>query len=111
MPGPTFQGMRDLVNLDPNAHWDDGCKCVVDSDPQFEMSPRIGIIPIHDPRVPMTPGKQTIVVTKLAAFFIEDVQGSGDVIGRFMKILAPGGDLCPPGEDCGGFLWALMLYE
>ena len=111
MPGPTYQGMRDLVNQDPNAYWDDGCKCVEGSDPQFGMSPRIGIIPIHDPRIPMEPGKQTIVVTKLAAFFIEDVQGNGDVVGRFMKILQTGGELCPPGEDCGGFLWALMLYE
>ena len=111
MPGPTAQGMRRLIEQDPNAHWDDGCECIEGSDPQFELSPRIGLIPIHDPRIPMEPGKQTIHVTKLAAFFIEDIQGNGDVVGRFMKILQVGGEFCPPGEDPGGWLWALMLYE
>ena len=109
MVGPTRHGMREIYDKDPNAIWEDGCECVSDSD--YATSPRIGIIPIHDPRWNITPGKQEILVVKLAAFFIEDIRGNGEVVGRFMKLSAPG-ELCPEGTDNnGGFLFNLSLIE
>jgi hypothetical protein len=108
MVGPTAQGMRQLYDKDPNAHWDDGCSCVADSD--FSSSPRIGLIPLHDPRVPLRPGKMDIHVVKIAAFFIEEIRGNGVVVGRFLKIQGPG-DPCPDGQTAGGFVWNLSLIE
>ena len=109
MVGPTAQGMRRLYDQDPDAYWDTNCSCVSGS--AFAQSPRIGIIPIHDPQIPMDPGKQTILVTKLAAFFIEEIRGNGEVAGRFMRLAAPGGDICPAGETSGGFLFTYRLTD
>ena len=110
MKGPTALGMRDLIESDPEAHWDEDCECIEDSDPQYDLSPRIGLIPIHDPRIPYTMGKHELQITKIAAFFIEDMQGD-EVVGRFLKIQQVGGTFCPPGETAGGFLWNLSLVE
>ena len=47
MTGPTNQGMRDLIAQDPDAEWDDATQSVTGSN--FAVSPRIVLIPIHDP--------------------------------------------------------------
>jgi hypothetical protein len=108
MVGPTLQGMRDLIAQDPNAYWDSGCECIDGSD--FSLSPRIGLIPMHDPRVRISPGKQRLLITKIAAFFIERVDGKSGVVGRFMKVQYAGTPL-PPGSDNGGWIWNLSLIE
>jgi hypothetical protein len=46
LTGPTAQGLRDLINQDPGAYWDDACQCVRS---QFQVSPRI-FIPLRLPR-------------------------------------------------------------
>ena len=45
--GPTIQGIQALIDQDPNARWDDTCKCVKDS--AFAISPRVFPIPLYDP--------------------------------------------------------------
>ncbi len=110
MDGPTRLGMRDLIDQDPDAYYDEACKCILGSDPKYELSPRIGLIPIHDPRIPLNQGKKQLQITKIAAFFIEEQQGD-EVLGRFLKIQAVNGTVCPPGETSGGFLWHLSLVE
>jgi hypothetical protein len=108
MIGPTAQGMRDLIALDPDAEWDGSCECVVNSD--YGLSPRIILIPLHDPRVPIDSGRQIVVVAKVAAFFIERMQGN-DVQGRFLKVRAPGTP-CPGGQGGpGNFAFQLSLTE
>jgi hypothetical protein len=108
MVGPTSQGMENLIDQDPNAHWDEGCECIQDSD--FGISPRIGLIPLHDPRMPIVSGKVQLLVTKVAAFFIEEQRSDGTVVGRFLKVQGPG-DPCEEGETNGGFVWNLSLIE
>jgi hypothetical protein len=108
MVGPTAHGMRDLVRMDPEAYWDQGCSCVQGSSDEFSISPRIGLIPMHDPRISIESGKKTLRITKIAAFFIEDILGNGTVIGRFLKVQMPGTP-CQGGETGGGFLWNLSL--
>jgi hypothetical protein len=110
MIGPTKQGMQKLIDQDPDAKWDINCECIVDGDPQFDISPRIGLIPIHDPRIPMEPGKKTVLVTKIAAFFIEEQHADGTVVGRFLRIQGPGTP-CIAGVTAGGFVWHLSLVE
>ena len=45
--GPTIQGIQALIDKDPLAHWDTGCKCVKGS--AFAVSPRVFPIPLYDP--------------------------------------------------------------
>jgi putative Flp pilus-assembly TadE/G-like protein len=109
MKGPTGQGMRDLINQDPGAYWDDGCQCVKS---QFgDESPRIVFIPLYDPRVPLASGKKDVVVSKIAAFFIESATVNADVKGRFVRVAAPGGQICPPGVNSGQFVFTLSLID
>jgi Flp pilus assembly protein TadG len=110
MSGPTVQGMRNLYERDPGAYWDEGCECVEGSDPGFTISPRIGLIPLHDPRISIESGKKSLLITKIAAFFIEDIRGDGTVVGRFLRVQMPG-EPCPEGETAGGFLWHISLVK
>jgi len=109
MKGPTAQGMRDLVNEDPGAYWDDGCQCVKSQ--YGDASPRIVFIPLHDPRIPLSPGKQVIDISKIAAFFIESTTSNGDVKGRFVRVASPSGEICPPNQNSGQFVFTISLVD
>ena len=80
MVGPTNQGMSDLIRSDPDAEWDSATQSVINSD--FAISPRIVLIPIHDPRIPIKSGRNIIQVTKVAAFFMEQMTGPAEVRAR-----------------------------
>ena len=89
MVGPTQQGTNDLIAKDPGATWDTTCNCVTGS--AFGRSPRIGIIPLYDPYIYAT-GQQSgkshpdLKVTNYLGFFIEEVDGSGQVKGRITPV-------------------------
>lgn len=101
--GPTNQGMRELIALDPDAYWDTSTQSVQNS--AFPVSPRIVIVPVFDPRVPVTGGGAEIRVTKLVAFFMEQMTGAAEVRGKFLQAPAPepAGQACGSGTG-GGFL-------
>ncbi len=102
--GPTKQGINDLYNQDPDATWDP-VQGVVNSDYPPGASPRIARVPMFDPRFPPTSGKQDIVVTNIAGFFIEGVQGNGDVTGRLMPTVGTGS------SDPGSFIMTVRLIK
>ena len=113
MVGPTNQGMRDLIAQDPNAYWDDITQSVQGS--VFPISPRIVLIPIFDPRIPLNPGRQSDVqVVKVAAFFMEQMEGNAEVRGKFLKVRQPG-EPCVAGGGGGGgavsFTYTLSLIR
>jgi hypothetical protein len=113
MVGPTNQGMRDLIAQDPNAYWDPITQSVQGS--QFQVSPRIVLIPIHDPRIPIKSGRpSSLQVVKVAAFFMEQMEGNAEVRGRFLKVRAPG-EPCVAGNGGGGgvtsFTYTLSLIR
>ncbi len=84
MSGPTKGGTEELLNKDPDAHWDAEADSVVGSAYRpWKASPRVGNIPLFDPRWPVRPGKKEIVFNNITAFWIEGTQGR-DVIGRFL---------------------------
>jgi len=89
MIGPTKQGVEDLIALDPAAKWDNTAG-VTDSDFPPGASPRIVRVPMFDPRYPPTSGKQDLVITNIAGFFIEGITGKGVVTGRLMPALGTG---------------------
>jgi hypothetical protein len=109
--GPTNQGMRDLIAQDPDAYWDSITQSVQGS--AFAVSPRIVLIPLYDPRIPAASGRNQIQVTKVAAFFMEQMTGQSEVIGRFLKVRAPG-EPCVAGNGGGGgvsFTYSLNLVR
>lgn len=88
MSGTTNQLMRDLIAQDPDAYWDPVTSSVQGS--AYPQSPRVIFFPIHDPRVPLSSGSSRIVITKVAAFFMEQMTGNASVRGRFMRAMGTG---------------------
>ncbi len=88
MKGPTAQGVNAILSQDPNARWENGR--VVGSIFPGYTSPRILIIPMYDPSNPPSGGKGDVVVNGLGAYFLEGINGNGDVMGVFMNVVANG---------------------
>jgi hypothetical protein len=92
LSGPTRRGVERLIARDPEAYFDSTSQTVVSQDPP---SVRITFLPIVDPRT-IAPGRGSrVVISKIGAVFIESINKDGDVIGRFIRVPAPGGQLCP----------------
>jgi Flp pilus assembly protein TadG len=108
MVGPTIHGMEDLVASDPNAYWDPVEHTIKNSN--FALSPRIGLIPFFDPTLPPTSGRNYVTVTKVAAFFMENVGPGSQVTGRFIQITTQGNP-CPGGGNGDSFLKGIVLVE
>jgi hypothetical protein len=88
MSGPTIQGIEDLVAKDPNARWDDSCKCVKDS--AFTISPRVFPIPLYDPEyyaVGKANGRDAdFRIANFLGFFAEKPIGNS-IPGRITQIV------------------------
>lgn len=85
---PTNQAMRDLIAQDPQAHWDAVTSSVQGS--EFGQSPRVILIPVHDPRIPLSGSAPRLHVTKIVAFFMDHMTGNAVVEGRFVRALGTG---------------------
>jgi hypothetical protein len=90
MSGPTMQGFRDLIDLDPTARWNTAMNCVVSDGYQAStdatkcrQSPRIRPVPLFDPREEPDLGAKPFTFTNFAGIFIEDIQGK-TVYGRWL---------------------------
>jgi Flp pilus assembly protein TadG len=116
MVGPTKQGTQGLIDKDPTAVWDETCNkgrgCVKNS--AFTNSPRIRAIPLYDPvsyAEDQHSGKSwpKLKVVNFLGFFIESVDGGGNVTGRVVPLL---GKYSPSTESAtGGFAKAIMLVK
>jgi Flp pilus assembly protein TadG len=91
MIGPTVQGVRDLIDLDPYATWDPVSESVVGSCsqqsppscPGYTRSPRIVVVPVFDTGAyedGRQTGRLTVRVVNILGFFIASLQGN-DVRG------------------------------
>lgn len=107
MVGPTGQGMADLVAQDPNAYWDSATQSVMGSD--FGQSPRVVYVPFFIPISHQGSGKNFVIVSKVGAFFLEEMTGNGEVVGRFLQVAAPGSP-CEDPEQASFFV-GLHLIE
>ncbi|MBN1894449.1 hypothetical protein JW906_08135 [bacterium] len=87
MVGPTRQGVDALIAMDPQAAWD-GTRVTGSLYPDM-TSPRIIKIPLYDPDLAPESGRNTIIVTGLASFFVTGMQGN-NVIGIFLKKVTTG---------------------
>ena len=99
MIGPTAQGIKDLVALDPNAVWNSTTNHVDNScwvtnscpgNPGITQSPRIVALPVFDLQEYMAtggPGMGSVKIVNILGFFVKDMVGN-DVRGVLMT--APG---------------------
>jgi Flp pilus assembly protein TadG len=88
MAGPTLQGIRDLIALDPGAYWDHSINRVAGSSYDGQ-SPRVFPIPLYDPEY-YDSGKRNgrtadLKVANWIGFFAEEVTNEG-IIGRIIPI-------------------------
>jgi hypothetical protein len=107
MQGPTRQGARDLIAQDPGAYWDDATQSVMGS--TYGTSPRVCKIALFDPRFTPQSGRNWVQVSNLGAFFLESVEGGGNVTGVYMGLLTPGEPCAGPNDPT--FLLGLRLVE
>jgi Flp pilus assembly protein TadG len=116
MVGPTKQGTQALIDQDPTAVWDQSCNkgkgCVKNS--AFKTSPRIRAIPLYDPVTyanDQHSGKSwpDLKVVNFLGFFIESVDGGGQVTGRVVPLLGKYSKGTP--SATGGFAKAIMLVK
>lgn len=100
MAGPTYDGMRYLINSDTHDHSDLNN---LEADCQ-----RLIIVPIIDK---FDPGRSTVKIMGFAKFFIDDVTydgGKTEVKGRFVRALEEG-KIDDAGNDFG--LFGVKLIE
>ncbi|MGD8628961.1 MAG: Tad domain-containing protein [bacterium] len=97
MQGPTKAPVEELIAMDPNATWNSSTNTIDNSDFAEFSSPRVCKISMYDPNFPPEPGKNYVTVVRLGAFFLEDIQPNGDVIGRFIEITT--GGVSGPGDS------------
>ncbi len=88
MIGPTKHGVDYILDQDPHAYYSNSHGLLNSAFPGFS-SPRVVILPLYDPNHPPANGRGDIVVTGLAAFFVEGMQGK-DVLGVFLQITNSG---------------------
>lgn len=82
MVGPTNQGFSDLIDLDPNAAWNEQLDCVTDEAYRLSSdgshcrsSPRVRPIPMFDPTAGPANGHSSFKFTNFAGVFVEGKQG------------------------------------
>jgi hypothetical protein len=97
MQGPTKAPVEELIAMDPNATWNLSTNSIDNSDFSGFTSPRVCKISMYDPNFPPEPGKNYVTVVRLGAFFLDDIQPNGDVIGRFIEITT--GGVWGPGDS------------
>jgi hypothetical protein len=100
--------IRDLVNQDPNAVWNETENELVSD--HGENSPRVRVIPIWDPNIELTGTSQPIHFNNFAKVFVEGMsrdRGIQAISARFMGLVQ--GD--PGGGGTGTLVKYLRLVE
>lgn len=114
MVGPTFQGMQDLIDQDPNAWWDpsanNGRGAIRDSDYGDGLtSPRVVRVAMFDPSQITSSGMQSIEFNNMAYVFIEEQPTRHDPVRARFLYFATGEE--SPGETTGSLVRYLRLVE
>jgi hypothetical protein len=90
--GPTIQGVTDLIAQDPTASWDasanGGQGGIVNSNPQFAVSPRVVPVIAFDPdwfQATQAAGQPQVRVANVLGFFVEGIVGK-NVVGYLVAV-------------------------
>jgi hypothetical protein len=109
MVGPTYQGVQELIDQDPDAYWDERSNSVVS---RYGMeSPRVVTVALFDPGEINHPGRQYIRFNNFARVFIEEQADRQDpVTGRFL-FYVPGIGHTRDGSTTGSLVRTLQLIR
>ena len=127
MIGPTNQGIRELMDQDPDACWEEFADTAVghagftsgrvgkrDANGNcgeyqgWENSPRVMMVPLFDPNQ-ITSGRTTLKFNNLALIFLEgQANAHATVYGRFLYFARSTGPLAP---NTGSLIKKLQLVE
>lgn len=110
MVGPTWQGVGELIDSDPNAYWDEATQSVRNSSygSNWMESPRVIRIGLFAPGELVGSGMQTIRFNNFALMFIESQPRMRDpVTGRFLYYVSGTGD----GQTTGSLVKTLKLVK
>ncbi|MEJ2336430.1 MAG: hypothetical protein P8Y26_12495 [Gemmatimonadales bacterium] len=109
MEGPTYQGMRELMKMDPDAHWDPVAQVVKSSKYADNTSPRIIKIATFDPEEYRKPGKTAIKFNNFLKVFVESQPTEYDPVrARFMGFTSGVG---APSTSGGTLVKVVRLVE
>lgn len=111
MVGPTWQGVNELIQQDPGAHWNPATNTVDGSawGSDWFNSPRTIKVALFDPTQITGPGKQTIKFNNFAVLFLDEQLSSQDpVTGRFLYYASGSG---ATGSETGSLVKALQLVQ
>lgn len=110
MVGPTWQGVRELIERDPDAYWD-GAESRVVSEHGLS-SPRVITVALFDPAEIARPGRQTLRFNNFGLVFLEEQKGPQDpVVGRFLYYVSGAGAGDREGKATGSLVKVLRLVE
>lgn len=115
MVGPTWQGIGDLIDLDPGATWDPsangGQGAVVGSSfDNWYDSPRVAKILLYPPDGIGSSSDKTFTVQNIALMFFEEQKTRSDpVTARFLYYAS--GSEGTPGNTAGSLIRTLRLIE
>jgi hypothetical protein len=111
MVGPTWQGVNELIEQDPGAHWNPATNTVEGSawGSDWFNSPRTIKVALFDPSQITGPGQQTIKFNNFAVLFLdEQLQSQDPVTGRFLYYASGSG---ATGSETGSLVKALQLVQ
>jgi hypothetical protein len=110
MVGPTYQGVRTLIDLDPDAYWDDRSNTVVS---KYGMdSPRVITVALFNPGEISKPGRQYIRFNNFVRVFIEEQASPQDPVTGRMLYYVPGvGSAGRDGKTTGSLVRVLQLIR
>jgi hypothetical protein len=102
---PVAGPIQDLINLDPGARWDNGTVAGSQAG-DWRASPRVIKVAIFDPnQISQIQGRGEVTFNNFALLFLENVDGSNTITGRFLYYV-PGS-----GAGQGSLIKALRLVE
>ncbi len=110
MVGPTYQGVRVLIDQDPDAYWDDRTNTLVS---EYGMdSPRVITVALFDPAEISSPGRQYIRFNNFARIFLEEQASRQDAVTGRLLYYVPGiGTTGGSGKTTGSLVRTLQLIR
>jgi uncharacterized membrane protein YgcG len=110
MVGPTYQGVRTLIELDPDAYWDDRLNKLVSK--HGMDSPRVITVALFHPGEVSKPGRQYIRFNNFVRVFIEDQASPQDgVTGRVLYYVPGVGSAGRDAQTTGSLVRVLQLIR
>jgi Flp pilus assembly protein TadG len=110
MVGPTYYGVQTLINMDPDAYWDDRSNRVISE--HGMDSPRVITVAVFHPGELSSPGRQYVRFNNFVRVFLEEQASPQDPVTGRMLYYVPGlGSAGRAGATTGSLVRVLQLIR